>query len=32
MDFSYLDNLPTFDDKPDNHKNISLSKSSNYFW
>ena len=22
MDFSYLDNLPTFNDKPDNHKNI----------
>ena len=22
MDFSCLDNLPTFDDRPDNHKNI----------
>ena len=22
MDFSYLDDLPTFNDKPDNHKNI----------
>ena len=22
MDFSYLDNLPTFDDRPDNHRNI----------